>query len=182
MSRRKHFIVRTPYRRCRRVFQRWPCPAPTRARRAVVHTPNLPPIARPTQLPIPNSLRNTVFYFLMRWRRRCSHRRHCPNWGRVIFRPLLLLPTTCGAAGLRRCSRSSARWPALQLFAQGVSDGERAAFAENLQQLVATGQVWGVATMRADLYDLLLKQPALKALKEAGASLDLGPPGPAELV
>jgi hypothetical protein len=35
--------------------------------------------------------------------------------------------------------------------------------------------------LRADLYELLLKQPALKALKEAGASLDLGPPGPAEL-
>jgi conflict system STAND superfamily ATPase len=68
-----------------------------------------------------------------------------------------------------------------ELFAQGVSDGERAAFAESLQQLVATGQVWCVATMRADLYDLLLKQQVLKALKEAGASLDLGPPGPAEL-
>ena len=38
-----------------------------------------------------------------------------------------------------------------------------------------------IATLRADLYELLLKQPALKALKETGASLDLGPPGPAEL-
>jgi tetratricopeptide (TPR) repeat protein len=68
-----------------------------------------------------------------------------------------------------------------ELFAQGVSDAERAAFAESLRQLIATGRVWTVATLRADLYELLLKQPTLKALKEAGASLDLGPPGPAEL-
>ena len=39
-----------------------------------------------------------------------------------------------------------------------------------------------IATLRADVYELLLKQPALKALKETGASLDLGPPGPVELV
>jgi tetratricopeptide (TPR) repeat protein len=68
-----------------------------------------------------------------------------------------------------------------ELFAQSISDAERAAFAESLRQLLATGRVWVVATLRADLYELLLKQPALKALKEAGASLDLGPPGPAEL-
>ena len=68
-----------------------------------------------------------------------------------------------------------------ELFAQRVSDAERVAFAESLRQLIATGRVWMVATLRADLYELLLKQPALKALKETGASLDLGPPGPAEL-
>ena len=68
-----------------------------------------------------------------------------------------------------------------ELFAQRVSDAERAAFAESLRQLIATGRVWVVATLRADFYELLLKQPALKALKETGASLDLGPPGPAEL-
>jgi tetratricopeptide (TPR) repeat protein len=62
-----------------------------------------------------------------------------------------------------------------------VSDADRAAFAESIKQLVATGRVWCVATLRADLYELLLKQPVLKALKEAGASLDLGPPGAAEL-
>ena len=64
---------------------------------------------------------------------------------------------------------------------QRVSDAERAAFAESLKQLIATGRIWVVATLRADLYELLLKQPTLKALKETGASLDLGPPGPAEL-
>jgi hypothetical protein len=68
-----------------------------------------------------------------------------------------------------------------ELFAQGVSDADRAAFAESIKQLVATGRVWCVATLRADLYELLLKQPVLKALKEAGANLDLGPPGVAEL-
>ena len=68
-----------------------------------------------------------------------------------------------------------------ELFAQGVSDAERTAFAESLRQFIATGRVWTVATLRADLYELMLKQPALKALKETGASLDLGPPGPAEL-
>src|SRR5207253_1475731 len=54
-------------------------------------------------------------------------------------------------------------------------------FAQSVRQLIATGRVWVVATMRADLYELLLKQPALKALKETGATLDLSPPGPAEL-
>ena len=69
-----------------------------------------------------------------------------------------------------------------ELFAQGVTDGDRAAFAESLRQLVTTRRVWVIATLRADVYELLLKQPALKALKETGASLDLGPPGPVELV
>jgi eukaryotic-like serine/threonine-protein kinase len=53
----------------------------------------------------------------------------------------------------------------------GLSDKERAAFAESIKQLVATGRVWCVATLRADPYELLLNEPVLKALKEAGASL-----------
>ena len=68
-----------------------------------------------------------------------------------------------------------------EIFARAVSDDERSAFTELLKELVATGQVWCIATLRADLYELWLKQPVLKALKETGASLDLGPPGPAEL-
>jgi tetratricopeptide (TPR) repeat protein len=68
-----------------------------------------------------------------------------------------------------------------EVFAQRVTDAERAVFGETLQQLVATGRVWLAATLRADFYELLLKHPLLKALKETGASLDLGPPGPAEL-
>ena len=66
-----------------------------------------------------------------------------------------------------------------EVFAQGVDDDERAAFAKSLKELVATRQVWCLATLRADLYELLLKQPTLAAMKEAGASLDLGPPGAA---
>jgi WD40 repeat protein len=67
-----------------------------------------------------------------------------------------------------------------ELFA-AQSDKTRQAFAVVLQQLVESGRVWTVATLRADLYEPLLVQPELKALKEKGASLDLGPPGPAEL-
>jgi len=68
-----------------------------------------------------------------------------------------------------------------ELFAQGVSDQERTAFAESIKELVASDRVWCIGTLRADLYEFLLKQPVLKALKETGASLDLGPPGAAEL-
>lgn len=68
-----------------------------------------------------------------------------------------------------------------ELFARAIADDERAAFAEAVKELVASGDLWCVATLRADLYELMLKQPALKDLKECGATLDLGPPGPAEL-
>jgi hypothetical protein len=68
-----------------------------------------------------------------------------------------------------------------ELFTQAVGDDERAAFAKAIKELVATGQVWCIATLRADLYEFMLKQPVLKAMKEAGASLDLGPPGAADL-
>ena len=68
-----------------------------------------------------------------------------------------------------------------ELFAHGVNEADRTAFGACLQQLVDTGDVWCVATLRADLYEPLLKEPLLKALKESGASLDLGPPGAAEL-
>jgi energy-coupling factor transporter ATP-binding protein EcfA2 len=68
-----------------------------------------------------------------------------------------------------------------ELFANTVSDDERAVFSECLKELVTTGAVWCIATLRADLYEMLLKQPTLKALKESGTSLDVGPPGPAEL-
>jgi tetratricopeptide (TPR) repeat protein len=68
-----------------------------------------------------------------------------------------------------------------ELFAQAVSDDERSGFVAALKELMATGKIWCIATLRADLYELLLNQPALKALKETGASLDLGPPGAAEL-
>ena len=68
-----------------------------------------------------------------------------------------------------------------ELFAKGVSDSDRSAFAATLKQLIATRRIWIVATLRADLYEHVIKEPTLKALKEAGASFDLGLPGPAEL-
>jgi WD40 repeat protein len=68
-----------------------------------------------------------------------------------------------------------------EIFAQAIGDEERVAFAETLKELTAAGRVWCIATLRADLYELLLRQPVLNSLKEAGASLDLGPPGAAEL-
>ncbi len=68
-----------------------------------------------------------------------------------------------------------------ELFAQAVGDEERASFAGVLKELLASGRVWIIATLRADLYELLLKQTTLKDLKESGASLDLGPPGAVEL-
>jgi len=68
-----------------------------------------------------------------------------------------------------------------ELFARGISDADRSAFAETLAQLSASGRVWIVATLRADSYELAIREPKLKALKEAGATFDLGPPGPAEL-
>lgn len=69
-----------------------------------------------------------------------------------------------------------------ELFEQTIADDESTTFADNLKQLVAGGKAWAVVTLRADFYELMLKQPALKAMKEAGASLDLVPPGAAELV
>lgn len=68
-----------------------------------------------------------------------------------------------------------------ELFAQAVGDDERSAFAEAVTQLVAAGTVWCITTLRADLYEPMLRLPALNALKETGSSLDLSPPGAAEL-
>jgi hypothetical protein len=109
--------------------------------------------------------------------------------GEALTRPIVRAIARVGEEAQRKRHTDQTLNPALvllvdqfeELFAQGVSDAERGAFAECLKELVATGRVWCVTTMRADLYELLLRQPVLKALKEAGASLDLGPPGAAEL-
>ncbi len=68
-----------------------------------------------------------------------------------------------------------------ELFAPYIEAEERAIFAKLLDQLVATGRVWVVATLRADLYELFLTEPSLLTLKSRGASYDLVPPGSAEL-
>jgi tetratricopeptide (TPR) repeat protein len=68
-----------------------------------------------------------------------------------------------------------------ELFAASVSEAERAAFIDFIAALVGTGRVWVAATLRADFYARMLEQPALKKLKELGATYDLAPPGPVEL-
>ena len=68
-----------------------------------------------------------------------------------------------------------------ELFAASVSEAERAGFIEFVAALVETGRVWVGATLRADFYARMLDQPALKKLKELGATYDVAPPGPVEL-
>jgi WD40 repeat protein len=55
------------------------------------------------------------------------------------------------------------------------------AFTRVLQALVEGGQVWLLATLRSDRYAELQLDPSLLALKRAGATYDLPPPGPAEI-
>ena len=68
-----------------------------------------------------------------------------------------------------------------ELFAPDVTPDQRGVFARLLVDLVQTGDVWLLATLRADLYERFLAEPALVALKTAGTTYDLSPPGPAEL-
>ena len=68
-----------------------------------------------------------------------------------------------------------------ELFAGDVAADMRATFAALIQALVGTARVWVVATVRADFYEALVREPGLLALKTAGASLDLQPPGPGEM-
>ena len=58
-----------------------------------------------------------------------------------------------------------------ELFASEVSEAERARFAKLLAHLVATGRVWVIATLRADLYERFLKEPDLLAMKTQGRDL-----------
>ncbi|MBV8589581.1 MAG: tetratricopeptide repeat protein [Acetobacteraceae bacterium] len=68
-----------------------------------------------------------------------------------------------------------------ELFAPNVAAEQRALFVRILTGLVETGQVWLLATLRADLYERFLAEPGLLALKTGGAAYDLSPPGPPEL-
>jgi tetratricopeptide (TPR) repeat protein len=63
-----------------------------------------------------------------------------------------------------------------ELFSMSVDPDERMRFASILEQLLATGRVWIVATLRADLYELFLKDEILFRLKDKGAAYDLAPP------
>ena len=68
-----------------------------------------------------------------------------------------------------------------ELFNPSLDEAVRDAFVAALAALARSGRVWIAATLRADLYAAMLTHPGLKALKDAGASHDLAPPGPAEL-
>lgn len=68
-----------------------------------------------------------------------------------------------------------------ELFGPDVTPEERSSFTRLLTVFAETGRVWLLATVRADLYDRLLAEPALMGLKTRGAAYDLSPPGPAEL-
>jgi tetratricopeptide (TPR) repeat protein len=68
-----------------------------------------------------------------------------------------------------------------EIFAASVTPEDRARFARLLDELLRSGRVWIVATLRADLYELFLREGSLFALKERGATLDLATPGIAEL-
>ena len=114
---------------------------------------------------------------------------HFGRGGEAAAQPVMRALERAGAAAQQERHTDRSLRPALvllvdqfeEVFAKGVSDVRRAAFAEILKQLIATRRIWMVVTLRADFYDLLIKDPVLKSLKEAGASLDLGPPGLAEL-
>ena len=68
-----------------------------------------------------------------------------------------------------------------ELFAASVTEADRNAFIDLVAALAETGRIWVAATLRADFYARMLNQPALKKLKERGATYDLAPPGPVEL-
>ncbi|MCJ7529369.1 MAG: ATP-binding protein, partial [Methyloceanibacter sp.] len=68
-----------------------------------------------------------------------------------------------------------------ELFGGGISEEMRARFATLIAHLVATGRVWVIATLRADLYERFLKEPELLAMKTKGATYDLAPPGATEI-
>ena len=63
----------------------------------------------------------------------------------------------------------------------GLAEEVRLRFAKLLDLFARSKRVWIVATLRADLFDRFLDQPALKQLKEDGASYDVAPPDAASL-
>jgi len=68
-----------------------------------------------------------------------------------------------------------------ELFGPDISVEDRSNFAKLLAALAATGRVWIVGTLRADLYERFLQEPHLLDLKTRGSAYDLAPPGGAEL-
>ena len=69
---------------------------------------------------------------------------------------------------------------AVDQFEEGLTPDGAAAFAVALASLAGAG-CWVVATLRSDLYGLFQRVPALVALRDGGAQIDVQPPGPADL-
>jgi len=67
------------------------------------------------------------------------------------------------------------------IFSLAVTEEQRSHFANLLAALAVTRRVWLASTLRADLYGRLIKNRAFIALKDAGSTYDLAPPGPDEL-
>jgi hypothetical protein len=68
-----------------------------------------------------------------------------------------------------------------ELFAATVDADTRRRFGAILERLLATGRVWVVATLRADLYELFLREEVLFRLKDKGVAYDLAPPALADM-
>jgi WD40 repeat protein len=68
-----------------------------------------------------------------------------------------------------------------ELFAGDLAEPQRGAFTQLMAALLASGRVWIITTLRADLYERLVIDAGLLDLKTRGATYDLAPPGPAEL-
>ncbi|BAT61709.1 photosystem I assembly protein Ycf3 [Variibacter gotjawalensis] len=68
-----------------------------------------------------------------------------------------------------------------ELFGPDVNEETREQFAAVLADLLATGRVSVIGTLRSDAYAEFTRSPGLLALKESGATLDVTTPGPAEI-
>jgi hypothetical protein len=76
-----------------------------------------------------------------------------------------------------------------ELFAPGIDDAERAAFARLIEQMARSGLVWIVATSRAEFYEAFLKSPLARlaspevadATRRLELTFDLLPPGLPEM-
>lgn len=67
-----------------------------------------------------------------------------------------------------------------EIFSADVDAAERSAFASALSELTRSRRVWAFATLRGDIYEELIADRAWLALKDAGATYDLAPPGAEE--
>jgi hypothetical protein len=69
-----------------------------------------------------------------------------------------------------------------EVFANSVTDAQRALFAKLLTFLADSSRVWIIATLRADLYPQMLDHHSpFLALKDSGGTYDLASPGDSEV-